>query len=274
MPVPITESGSTPPASRITESTGSPELVDERLSLGGYGRFGSNELPSLLSEVDEIMAAAGCAPVHLVTVGGASMLTRIPGRQTGDIDIISEGMNNDLREACKEVASRHNLAPDWMNDGVKGFTVSVDLQPERIFTGKCLTLDSAGPRYLLAMKLLSGRKADEQDCIHLIRETGIYDEEELLDLMETASGVRGLRPRDEYWAKEMLAVARKGRRIRSLRNSFLALVRRLTRSRTADKPESGQAALRKCGAPNKSKAGHCSHPHPGKGGRCPAGHQH
>lgn len=220
------------------------------------------------------MAAAGCAPVHLVTVGGASMLTRIPGRQTGDIDIISEGMSNDLREACKVVASRHNLASDWINDGVKGFTVSVDLQPERIFTGKCLIVDSAGPRYLLAMKLLSGRKADEEDCIHLIRETGIYDAEELLDLMETSAGVRGLTPRHEYWAKEVLAIARKGRWMRSLRSSFGSFVGRLTRSRTADQPESGQAVPAKCGAPSTSKAVRCSHPHPGKGGRCPAGHQH
>ena len=202
------------------------------------------------------------------------MLTRVPGRLTGDIDVISEGMNNDLREACKVVASKHNLAPDWINDGVKGFTVSVDLQPERVFTGKCLILDSAGPRYLLAMKLLSGRRADEEDCIVLIRETGIYDERELLDLMETAAGVRSLRPRDEYWAKEILVRARKGRRMRSLRGWFSSRVRRLLRRRTTDQPEQGQTALRKCGAANKSKAGRCSHPHPGRGRRCPAGHQH
>jgi len=121
--------------------------------LKGYRRFSAVEMLALLAEVDEIMAAAGSAPVHLVTVGGASMLTRIPGRLTGDIDIISEGMSDHLREACKTVALKHNLAPDWINDGVKGFTVSVDLKPERIFAGECLILDSAGPLYLLAMKL-------------------------------------------------------------------------------------------------------------------------
>ena len=60
------------------------------------------------------MAAANCAPVHLVTVGGAPMLTRVPGRLTGDIDVVSEGMNNALREACEVVAARHHLAPDWI----------------------------------------------------------------------------------------------------------------------------------------------------------------
>ena len=93
------------------------------------------------------------------------MLTRVPGRQTGDIDIVSEGLNDTVRDASRTVAARHNLTPAWINDGV----------------------------------------------------TGIYDEDELLDLIETAAGVRGLRPRDEYWAKEMLVRARKGRRMRSLR---------------------------------------------------------
>ena len=269
-----TECGSIRRVSRIIESTGSPELVDDRLSLEGHRRFGAHEMPSLLAEVDEIMAAAGCSPVHRVAVGGAPMLTRVPGRQTGDIDIVSEGLNDAVRDASRTVASRHNLTPAWINDGVKGWAVSVTVEPERIFTGKCLILDSAGPRYLLAMKLLSGRETDEEDCIALIRETGIYDEEELLDLMETAAGVRGLRARDEYWAKEMLGRARKGRWMRSLRGRFSSLVRRLPRGRTTDQPEQGQTALRKCGVTNKSKAGRCSHPHPGKGRRCPAGHQH
>ena len=221
-----TECGSIRRVSRIIESTGSPELVDDRLSLEGHRRFGAHEMPSLLAEVDEIMAAAGCSPVHLVAVGGAPMLTRVPGRQTGDIDIVSEGLNDAVRDASRTVASRHNLTPAWINDGVKGWAVSVTVEPERIFTGKCLILDSAGPRYLLAMKLLSGREADEEDCIHLIRETGIYDEEELLDLIETAAGVRGLRPRDEYWAKEMLVRARKGRRMRSLRGWLFSRFRK------------------------------------------------
>ena len=85
-----------------------------------YHRFSAREMYSLLKEVDETMAASGCAPVHLVAIGGAPMLTRVPGRQTGDIDIVSEGLNNDLRKASRTVASRHNLAPDWINDGVKG----------------------------------------------------------------------------------------------------------------------------------------------------------
>ena len=222
---PTTGCGSTLRASKTTESTGSPELDDVSRSLGPSRRFGAYEMRSLLSEVDEHMVSAGSAPVRLVAVGGAAMLARVPGRSTGDIDIVSEGMNDDVRRACKAVAEKHNMAPDWINDGVKGFAVSVELQPERIFTGQRLTLDSAGSLYLLATKLLSGRKSDEDDCIQLIRETGLFEDAELLDLMESAAGVRGLRPRDEYWAKEVLAHARKGRRLRSLRRWAPSLVR-------------------------------------------------
>lgn len=102
--------------------------------------------------------------------------------------------------------------------------MAVDVDPERIFSGECLTLDAAGPLYLLATKLLSGREADESDCIHLIRETGIYDEADLLNLIQSAAGTRTLRPRDAYWAKDVLARARKGRRMRRLKGlfSFLA----------------------------------------------------
>ena len=73
------------------------------------------------------------------------MLTRVPGRQTGDIDIVSEGLNDAVRDASRTVAARHNLTPAWINDGVKGFAVPIEVEPERIFTGKCLIVDSAGP---------------------------------------------------------------------------------------------------------------------------------
>jgi len=43
-------------------------------------------------------------------------------------------MYDDVQRACKVVAEKHNLSPDWINDGVKGFAVSVELQPERNFT--------------------------------------------------------------------------------------------------------------------------------------------
>lgn len=201
------------------------------------------------------------------------MLTRLPGRQTGDLDIVSEGLNHDVRHAGRMVAAERNLAPEWINDGAKGFAVSVDVDPERIFTGKRLVVDSAGPKYLLAMKLLSGRKADEVDCVQLIRETGLYNEEELLDLIQQAAGRRGVRPRDEYWAREMLARARKGRLQRKL-GSWLSSAGNALAHRRSPKAQDPKTTSGICGAQNKSKSGLCTHPRPTPGGRCAAGHRH
>ena len=112
---------------------------DSRLpSLSAYRRFDFREMTEFLAEVDSEMAAAGSGQVHLMAVGGAAMLTRRATRLTGDIDIVSEGMSDDVRRACEVVAARHGLAPDWINDGAKGMAVAVALVPERIFTGKCL----------------------------------------------------------------------------------------------------------------------------------------
>lgn len=162
---------------------------------------------ALLKELDETLSSAGAKPVHLVTIGGASMLSRIPGRQTNDIDVISEGLSREARQAIEVVGLRHGLGAYWINDGVKAFAVDVDLELERIFTGACLTVDTVGPRYLLATKLLAGRCVDRDDCVHLIREVSIKSDTELLDLMQTAAKGRQLRPRDEYWAKEMFGLA-------------------------------------------------------------------
>ena len=273
-PARITGCGSTRRASKITPSTGSPQLAEDGSALGEHRKFSANEMQSLLKEVDRAMAGSGCAPVHLVAIGGASMLTRVPGRQTGDIDIVSEGLNSGLRRASRTVASRHNLAPDWINDGVKGFAVSIEVEPERIFTGECLVLDSAGPRYLLATKLLSGRESDESDCVHLIRETGIYDESELLDLIQSAAGHRPLRPRDEYWAKEILVLASKGRRMRNVRNWLSARLkpRSSNRADAVGRPEDSQVPQGICGARTVSGKA-CKNPHPGTGRTCSAGHR-
>lgn len=163
------------------------------------------------------------------------MLSRVSGRLTGDIDIISEGMNSDVRRAAEAVALDYNLAPDWINDGAKGFAVRVDVRPDRIFTGMCLVVDAVGAEYLLAMKLLSGRDDDADDCVHLIRETGIYGKDRLMDLMQSAAGLRRLRPRDEYWAAEMLALALKGRLGRSVRGWFVSAFKMLSMRRTRPK---------------------------------------
>ena len=47
--------------------------------------------------------------------------------------------------------SRHGLRPDWINDAAKLKTVAVAADPEPVFEGARLVVESAGPRYILAM---------------------------------------------------------------------------------------------------------------------------
>ena len=116
-------------------------------------------------------------------------------------------MGDAVRRASERVAQRRGLAPDWINDGAKGMAVALEIEPERLFTGERLIVESAGPRYVLAMKLVAGREADVEDCVQLIRELGLSTSEELLDLVEAALTPRRPSPRVAYWAEKVLEQA-------------------------------------------------------------------
>ena len=134
--------------------------------------------------------------LHLYVAGGAVIANKTDSRLTGDVDVVSEGMTPQLRAAVKEVSQRHRgLRPDWLNDGAKLKRVNIALEPERIFTGRRLIVDSAGDRYVLAMKLVSHRQVDEADCEMLIRALGIRNLAELLDLIEQAIARATPKPR-------------------------------------------------------------------------------
>ena len=177
-----------------------------------------------LGEVDHLLSRND-EPVRVVIAGGAAMLDRSPSRQTRDIDVVSEGMTDSLRHAAAVVAERHGLNLNWINDGAKLFAVNVELKPEPVFSGKRLVVEVAGPHYMLAMKLLSGRDSDEDDCVMLIREVGMYDPKDLLDFIESAAHPRQLRPRDAFWVLERLDEAKKGRRLRRIRQRLKRLLR-------------------------------------------------
>lgn len=170
-----------------------------------YGTFDGETLLSLLAEVDtELAGDPNGEPVHLVIVGGAAMAMLMDARCTGDVDVVSETITGELRAAARRVAQRHGLRPDWINDAAKFKAVNVAVEPERVFSGERLVVDSAGRRYILAMKLLAARPVDLGDCVHLVRDLNVAGEQELLDLMETAMpGLRGPTVTMQYFALEV-----------------------------------------------------------------------
>lgn len=174
--------------------------------------FNADELLGYLSELDDILADLHLdEAVHLTIAGGAAMLTKLNTRLTQDVDVVSEGMPGEIRIAVERVSERHpGLRRDWLNDGAKLKRVSLPATPERIYTGRNLVVDSVGARYILAMKLAAGRAIDEQDCVHLIRELGIEDENELMDLIEQAIPAHLRTPDMAYFAQARLAEAQRG----------------------------------------------------------------
>lgn len=176
--------------------------------------FNAAQMLGYLAEVDELLVQAGTPDaLHLYVGGGAVIAAKTGSRLTGDIDVVSEGMTPQLRAAVEEVSKRHRgLRPDWLNDGAKLKRVNLPLEPERIFTGRRLIVDSAGDRYVLAMKLLSHRQVDEADCELLIRSLGITSQAELLDLIEQAIPEQHQSPAAAYFAADRLDNAYRSRR--------------------------------------------------------------
>ena len=141
--------------------------------------------------------------------------TKSETRHTTDVDVVSEGMTALLRRCVAEVSARHaGLREDWLNDAAKVKSVNLPIEPERVFHGRRLIIDSAGDRYVLAMKLASGREIDEADCELLIRSLGITTQSELLDLIQRAVPESRQHPAQGYFAADRLAAAYPGRRRR------------------------------------------------------------
>jgi len=162
------------------------------------------EISSLLSELDEELARLG-AHADLFLVGGAAMaLAYDAKRSTRDLDAVF--LPTDVvRRAAGTVADRHELAPDWLNDAVKGFTPGPDPNAIRYYEGRALTVDVASPRYLLAMKLFASRvEADADDIAFLYQQVGFTTVEEGLDLVETMYRGRPVDPRVQYLLTEIV----------------------------------------------------------------------
>lgn len=104
-------------------------------------------------------------------------------RSSVDVDIISDGMPPELREAVKMVGIKNNLPYAWMNDGAKIWAPKKQKHMERVFTGKRLQLYIPNNECLLALKLASMRPRDIEDINFLMKETNISSAEQALKIV-------------------------------------------------------------------------------------------
>ena len=123
---------------------------------------------------------------ELFLVGGAVMCLAYAARpSTQDVDAFFRPAG-EVRAAAARVALRARLAPDWLNDAVKGylsahgeFRVWLELSHLRVMI--------AQPEYLLAMKCLAFRIGaefhDEDDIRYLLRHLDVKSYDQALELI-------------------------------------------------------------------------------------------
>ncbi len=169
----------------------------------GAKAFGNRELLAYLAEVDAELPVG--AYVEIAAIGGAAISFRRPSRLSDDVDVVSEGMPQELRDAAAAVAARRGLRSDWINDAARLSLPRLDPQLETVYRGDRLTLHIAGPRYLLATKLLAGRDVDMDDAVHLAIDAGVTTAEAMLDLLAEAYPAPLLTPRTQYIADQVAA---------------------------------------------------------------------
>ncbi|MCL2545773.1 MAG: DUF6036 family nucleotidyltransferase [Oscillospiraceae bacterium] len=142
----------------------------------------------ILKYFEEINSRLAAENKHgdIYVVGGAAMTMVFNARtSTYDIDAIF-APKEDLRAIISDIAEKHSLNEDWLNDGAKGFvTDKMKFQTHLSYSN--LTVLSVDAESLLAMKLTSARanSKDMDDSIFLMKELGIQNEKELFDIIDT-----------------------------------------------------------------------------------------
>jgi len=144
---------------------------------------------------------------ELYLVGGAVMCLAYDARpSTADVDGYFRPVA-EVRKAAARAAARRGLAPDWLNDAVKGY-----LSPEGDFA-PFLELDHlrvmvAEPQYLLAMKCLAMRIGaefhDEDDVRYLLRHLDVRSYRQAVSILEKYYPLERFPQKTLYALEELL----------------------------------------------------------------------
>ena len=145
----------------------------------------AKELRRLFGLLNEELAKTG-AQGDLFLVGGALMCLAYAARpSTEDVHAFFRPAG-EVRAAAARVAARAGIAPDWLNDAVKGYlSEHGEFRPWLELSH--LHVMVAQPEYLLAMKCLALRIGaefhDEDDIRYLLRHLGVTSYERALEIV-------------------------------------------------------------------------------------------
>jgi hypothetical protein len=149
--------------------------------------FSEQDIQRGLQKLGELAQARGIE-IHLIAVGGAVMVLAFGARQsTRDVDvfILTPPEARIVRELAIQVADEFGWAPDWLNDGAKGYLRGISEGPV-IFHAPGIKVQAPSLIQLLAMKLSAWRdEVDISDSRRIMQEIGtIYTHDELWKAME------------------------------------------------------------------------------------------
>jgi hypothetical protein len=165
------------------------------------------ELPREIIEraFDEVgrLAAARGIVVEIAVYGGSCLILASDIRNaSGDVDAVFLVEAKAVREIADQVAVGLGLPLDWINEGVKRMAPPPgDPQPNLILAGEYprtpnsivgLRVHLPTPAYMLAMKILANRNAEDiekiesdlNDAVALMKITRLTTEQQLVDLLK------------------------------------------------------------------------------------------
>ena len=137
-------------------------------------------------------------------VGGAAISLAFGGRDTTeDIDAIYKP-RSEIRKIIKVMSDEYNLRSDWLNNDAEHF-ISEGMTFTLLYDYSNLKVFHIDAECLLAMKLASARPEsypDMDDCLLLMDKLGIFEENELLRLVELYTDEENRDPTYRYFITE------------------------------------------------------------------------
>jgi hypothetical protein len=149
------------------------------------------------------LAAARGITIEIAVYGGSCLILASDIRNaSGDVDAVFLVGGAAVREIADAVAAHLDLPTDWINEGVKRMAPPPgDPQPNLMLSGEYprvpnsivgLRVHLPPPAYILAMKILANRGAEDtdkveidlNDAVALMKVTKLTTEQHLVDLLK------------------------------------------------------------------------------------------
>jgi hypothetical protein len=157
-----------------------------------------------LRQLGSELSKLGMKGEILLTGGAAMCLVHSARDMTKDIDALYEPKSI-INKIAAGIAEREGLAPDWLNDGVKGF-VGANAPTEEFVTFDGLRVQTVSAEYLLAMKLMSARygETDYKDIRFLLSKMSIATVEAATEVLLSYFPQARVLPKTQYVLEELI----------------------------------------------------------------------